>query len=241
MTTITQEITPLPTPPTITDPASFATRADAFVVAQAEMAVELETFRGQVNTVAGEVSDNAEAAVSSAAAATGAANFAGEWDDLTGPLAIPASVSHNSRVWLLLQDLADVTAEEPEEGAFWFDMNQIPTSPTFTGTITFDGSIRTPVDAVGALDIDCSVGTSFSKTVAGASAFTFSNPPASGIDFAFKLKVTHTSGAITWPAAVIWPGGAAPTLTTSKVHLFWFATDDGGTTWRAAALVNYAS
>jgi hypothetical protein len=38
---------------------------------------------------------------------------------------------------------------------------------------------------------------------------------------------------------VVWPGGAAPTLTTGKVHLFMFVTDDGGTTWRASSLINY--
>ena len=55
------------------------------------------------------------------------------------------------------------------------------------------------------------------------------------------LRLVHTSGTITWFSGVIWPGGYAPTLTTAKTHLFIFATDDGGTTWRSSSLINYAS
>lgn len=95
------------------------------------------------------------------------------------------------------------------------------------------------VTAVSALDVDCSVGTYFTKTIAADSTFTFSNAPSGA--YGFALKVTHTSGAITWPASVVWPNGAAPTLTTGKVHLFVFLTDDAGTTWRGTALLNYAS
>ena len=95
--------------------------------------------------------------------------------------------------------------------------------------------------AVAALNVDCSLGNYFTKTIAGASTFTFSNAPASPVRFGFILRVTHTSGAITWPAAVVWADGTAPTLTTGKVHLFMFLTENAGTTWRAAALINYAS
>lgn len=78
MTTISQSITPLPAAPdpATQTPAAFSTTAAAFVLAQKDMAVELETFRGQVNTVAGEMelfSDNAEAAAAAAATASGAA------------------------------------------------------------------------------------------------------------------------------------------------------------------------
>jgi hypothetical protein len=97
------------------------------------------------------------------------------------------------------------------------------------------------VTAVGALDIDCSQGNYFTKTINGNSTFTFSNPPASGIAYGFTLELTHTSGTVTWPASVQWPTGTAPTLTTGKTHLFVFVTDDGGTRWRGAALVDYTN
>lgn len=118
-------------------------------------------------------------------------------------------------------------------------------SPTFTGTATFAttdalGPIRSNIVAVATLDIDCSLGNFFTKTIAGNSTFTFSNAPSTRA-FAFTLEVTHTSGTITWPTTVRWPGGTAPTLTTSRVHLITFVTDDAGTNWRAASQVNYTA
>ena len=97
------------------------------------------------------------------------------------------------------------------------------------------------VTAVAALDVNCSLGNYFTKTISSNSTFTFSNVPAAGTAYAFTLEVTHTSGTITWPAAVVWPTNTAPTLTTGKTHLFVFITDDGGTRWRGAALADYTN
>ena len=94
---------------------------------------------------------------------------------------------------------------------------------------------------VSALDINCSSGNYFTKTIAGASTFTFSSPPASGVSYSFTLELTHTSGTATWPASVKWPGDTAPTLTAGKTHLFMFVTDDSGTRWRGAYLPNYTN
>lgn len=102
------------------------------------------------------------------------------------------------------------------------------------------GNYAQNIVAVSVLDVDCATGNYFTKTIAADSTFTFSNPPASR-SFAFTLEVTHTSGAITWPATVKWPNDTAPTLTTGKTHLFMFVTDDGGTRWRGAALINYVN
>lgn len=52
-------------------------------------------------------------------AASGAANFKGLWSMLGGPLNKPASVKHNNRIWLLLNNLADVAASEPGVSADW--------------------------------------------------------------------------------------------------------------------------
>ena len=115
--------------------------------------------------------------------------------------------------------------------------NKSLTSPTATGEIYDNGSVRSNIVAVAASDIDCSAGNYFSKTSTGTT-FTFSNVPSSRA-YAFTLELTHTSGAIGWPGSVQWPGGAAPTLTTGKTHLFTFVTDDGGTRWRGVANINY--
>lgn len=118
-------------------------------------------------------------------------------------------------------------------------------SPTFTGTATFAttdalGPVRGNITAVAALDIDCSAGNYFTKTIAANSTFTFSNAPSTRA-FAFTLELTHTSGTVAWPASVTWPGDTAPTLTTGKTHLLTFVTDDGGTRWRGVAQTNYVN
>jgi hypothetical protein len=109
------------------------------------------------------------------------------------------------------------------------------TNKTIDSKLAYGGIV-----AVSALDIDCSLGNYFTKTISANSTFTFSNAPASR-SFAFTLELTHTSGTVTWPTAVKWPGDTAPTLTTGKTHVFVFVTDDGGTRWRGAALVDYVN
>jgi hypothetical protein len=116
--------------------------------------------------------------------------------------------------------------------------NKTLTAPESTGAIYDNGSVRGNVVAVAALDIDCSAGNYFTKTIAGDSTFTFSNAPASR-SYAFTLELTQTSGNVTWPAAVTWPKDTPPTLTAGNTHIFVFVTDDGGTRWRGAALVDY--
>jgi hypothetical protein len=106
--------------------------------------------------------------------------------------------------------------------------------------LDLSGNYGQSIVAVGALNIDCSAGNYFTKTINGASTFTVSNVPVSR-SYSFTLELTHTSGAITWFSGVEWPGGTAPTLTTGKTHLFMFITDDGGTRWRASSLINYTN
>ena len=50
---------------------------------------------------------------------------------------------------------------------------------------------------------------------------------------------TGTAYTQTWPAAVKWQAGSAPTLTQgeTKVDVLVFITDDGGTTWRGAVSI----
>lgn len=112
------------------------------------------------------------------------------------------------------------------------------TSPATKLDLT--GAYAGNATAMAALDVDCSAGNYFTKTINGASTFTVSNVPASR-SYTFTLELEHTSGAITWFSGVEWPGGTAPTLTTGKTHLFMFQTDNGGTRWRASSLINYTT
>ncbi|NBW12658.1 MAG: hypothetical protein EBR82_32005, partial [Caulobacteraceae bacterium] len=98
-------------------------------------------------------------------------------------------------------------------------------------TLTGGGFAVTPV-AVAASTIDLSQGNYFYKSATGALSWTFSNAPASRA-LGFVLELTNGGlGAQTWPAAVKWPSGLAPTLTSSGVDVLVFLTRDGGTTWR---------
>lgn len=101
------------------------------------------------------------------------------------------------------------------------------------------GQYKGSVTAVSALNVDCSLGNHFTKTIATNSTFTFSNVPSGS--YAFVLEVENTSGTITWPAAVKWPEDTAPVLSTGKTHLFIFITDDSGSRWRGVAAVNYVT
>ena len=114
---------------------------------------------------------------------------------------------------------------------------------TVTTTLDVDGAYTSSVSAVAALDIDLSASNYFTKTIAGDSTFTFSNPPASGTVGSFTLEVNYSSGNITWPGSVYWNGNGqtAPTITAGKVQLYMFVTRDGGTTYRGALLADYDS
>lgn len=102
------------------------------------------------------------------------------------------------------------------------------------------GTYAQTIVSVAALDINCSTGNYFIKTINGSSTFTVSNIPSSRA-YSFTLELTHTSGTITWFSGVEWPNGTPPTLTTGKTHLFMFVTDDGGSRWRASSLINYTN
>ena len=108
------------------------------------------------------------------------------------------------------------------------------------GGLNLTGSYKENITAMGALEVNCSAGNYFKKTISGNSTFTFANVPTGGA-YSFTLELTHSSGTVTWPSSVKFPADTAPTLTTGKTHLFMFLTDDGGTRFRASTLVDYVN
>ena len=88
---------------------------------------------------ASESADAAQSAAVGAAAsqeiALAATAFKGLWSTLTGPLERPASVKHNGRFWLLLNDRANVAASQPGVSADWTSMD--------TGTVAQDVNTNT--------------------------------------------------------------------------------------------------
>jgi len=147
MTTITETIPSLGSPPLTSDPTNFDTRADTlYGTSLPAVIAATNTWSGQANVVAGEVNADSVAAAASAVAAAassvsasghaataltyslnaaGSANFMGAWSSLTGALNKPASVSHVGRVWLLLNNLANVTTSEPGVTADWFAVGAV--------------------------------------------------------------------------------------------------------------------
>ena len=70
----------------------------------------------------------------------------------------------------------------------------------------------------------------------GGTTFTFSNPPSNTYVHSFTVihKQDGTGGrSVTWPGTVDWPGGSAPSITSSAnaVDVFTFITYDGGTSY----------
>ena len=120
-------------------------------------------------------------------------------------------------------------------------INVIAGVSTFSGGTNITGSQTSNISAMGANAVDCSSGNYFTKTITGATTFTFTNVPT-GVAYTFTMEVTlNGSNAITWPATVKWPADTPPAITDGKTQLFVFLTDDGGTRWRGSSVVDYTN
>jgi len=125
-------------------------------------------------------------------------------------------------------------------------------SPTLTGTIgaaseTLSGNLSTRqvTEQASALTgcngstatMDLTKGTYFYCTVsAGTVTLAVSNPASSGQVSSFTLELTNGgSQTVNYMSGTKWPGGSAPTLTSSGVDLLVCSTRDGATTWRCVA------
>lgn len=210
-------LSPFPVAPSRADPTTFASRADATLG-------HLDTFVTELNSVIGTINITASAAQNGHLAALAAANFLGNWSDLSGNLNTPASVLHDGDIWFLTENVTSVQVREPGVHSAW----------SRVGTL-----IGAPVISTGTT-IDCALGTYFVRTVASNTTFAFSNAPT-GLAYAFTLRITHNSGAITWPSSVDWVDSQAPELTTGRDHLFFFVTENGGTSWRGASITGFVA
>ena len=115
------------------------------------------------------------------------------------------------------------------------------TGGTLTGLVNMsDQILQRPVlkdyaetaVAMGANDVNLSLGNVFTKTCSGSVTVTFSNPPASGSAGSFSLILTNGGAyTITWPSAVDWSAATAPTLTQAGIDKLTFTSIDGGNIW----------
>ena len=111
-------------------------------------------------------------------------------------------------------------------------------SATSNTKLDLNGGYAQNVVALSGTSINCSLGNYFTKTVGSTTTFSVTNIPSSRV-YSFVLEVTHNGGTLNWFSGVKWPDNDPPTLTTSRTHLFVFATDDGGSTWRANSAIDY--
>ena len=89
--------------------------------------------------------------------------------------------------------------------------------------------------SAGTLTLDLSAaGVFYVSLNAAITTLTISNTQTAGSS-AFTLIFTAdgTPRTVTWGGSILWPGGTAPTLTSTngKEDIFSFVTIDGGTTW----------
>ena len=107
--------------------------------------------------------------------------------------------------------------------------------PRFTD---YAETYTTPTISAGTLTLNLENSNVFRVSRnANISTITISNPPASGNAGSFTLifDANGTSYTIAWPAAVKWPAGVAPTITTTagRSDIFVLYTNNAGTTWYA--------
>ena len=161
------QITPAPSPaPQRSDRSTFADRADARLTWEdAHLVPELNAAVAQVN-------DNTvicEASAQAAQVAIASSNFKGAWSALTGALAVPASVFHNGAFWVLLSDIADVTAKVPGVAAEWEEAQTVSQLPWFTASgsiakggaaaINTDGTVSAPAITAAAAGASTAIAT----------------------------------------------------------------------------------
>lgn len=89
--------------------------------------------------------------------------------------------------------------------------------------------------SAGTLTLDLSTaGIFYVNLNANITTLTISNTQTIGSSaFTLILFADGTPRTVTWGASILWPGGTAPTLTSTagKEDIFSFVTIDGGTTW----------
>lgn len=119
------------------------------------------------------------------------------------------------------------------------------TTPTLTTPTINDGYIEETATAnTGATyTIDLTNGSLQVLTLTASCTYTFPTPVA-GKSFMLVQKQNGTGGwSVTWPASVKWPGGTAPTITStaSKTDKFVFTAIDGSSWLGSVAGQNYTA
>lgn len=113
-----------------------------------------------------------------------AAAFKGNWSNLSGALAIPASAYYSGQYWMLLENVADVTTQVPGVSTKWAALPQGnvtgPASSVDSRVVAFDGTS-------GKLLKDGGILLAAIATLTGAQAFTNKDLTGAGNTFPATL------------------------------------------------------
>ena len=116
-----------------------------------------------------------------------------------------------------------ITVEDDSAEIWATEVSQIAISGAGTGNITAGIT-------AGLVDMDLADGAYHSITVAADATIDITGFPAGYIK-PLAVKLTNAGAhTLTWPAEVIWDGGAEPTWTASGVDFARLWSDDEGTT-----------
>ena len=156
-----------------------------------------------------------------------AADFRVGLDDGNDQLEIGVGSAHGTTAGITMDTAADMTLG----GYINFQDEQAIRPEIKDYSETYNASTGN-----GTITLDISTGNVFQHTASGGNVtFAFSNPSASGKACSITLKWIQDSSdrTITWPGAVDWAGGSAPSVTSGsgKVDIYTFITLDAGTTW----------
>jgi DNA-binding XRE family transcriptional regulator len=110
----------------------------------------------------------------------------------------------------------------------------------FVGTtlnaVVYTETKSSPTISAGTLTLLLNTANVFTVSLnANITTLSLSSLPAGTVVYSLVLQFTAdgTARAVTWPASVKWPGGTAPTLTSTlnKVDTFVLMTPNSGTTY----------
>lgn len=119
--------------------------------------------------------------------------------------------------------------------------NKTITSPEFTGAIFANGSYRGATISSGGSTIDCSLGNYFTRSISSNTTFNLTNVPAQSYACTIRVTVSGDRSISFSGGTIRYVDSDPPTLDSDRTHLFILQTDNGGSTWRVAALANYGS
>lgn len=210
---------PIPAPPTIPnappvpnsalDEPAFDAQFESFLT---WLSTQVQPgMNAAVENVAINAADTAAAAVTAVQSANnataasdvsmGAINFKGMWTSLTGALAKPATVKHNGRFWLLLNNLANVTTSQPGVSADWTSLDAgAPITQLIASNTTAIAGVRYIIGAAG---ITLTLAASYNK----GESFGVREAIANGATYTINFGAHKVRGKA-WGAAPMRSRGA---------------------------------